>query len=463
MPFPVSVDMLILGGVLLTMDSQRRIYSNGALAIKDGRIMAVGQSDELTCTYQAPRVLDAKGGVVQPGFVDCHVHLSQQLGRGTIPDIWPEEREHEQWFPYWTHMTEDDARSSAMLACIEMVRNGTTTFCDSGGRFQGGLNAAVVEHVGLRGMIAEVCWDISPYPEVAVGDTDECLARLERLVQALPRREGARAWAGVGMSGMGACSDRLLVEGKKLADRYGVPMDMHQSFGPADVAKYKAHTGGKPAVEHFADLGILGSNLQLVHMIYTEESEIPLLAESGTNVAHCPAASTRVAMGVSRVGRFPEMVATGVNVTLGSDSGNYSDFFDVGRQAYLVATIHREARGQMPTISAEQALEMATINGARALGLADEIGSLEAGKRADVVIHSRRRPEWHPGLDPVNSLIYSAQSTGVDTVIVGGEIILEGGEFTRVNEEEEYGRIDRAARALYERMGYRIPHRWPVV
>jgi 5-methylthioadenosine/S-adenosylhomocysteine deaminase len=463
MPFPVSVDTLILGGVLITMDPQRRIFSNGALAITDGRIVAVGQSDELAGAYQARRVLDTRGGLVQPGFIDCHVHLSQQLGRGAIPDIWPEEREHEQWHPYWTHMTEDDARASAMLACLEMVCNGTTTFCDSGGRFRGELNASVVEQVGLRGMISEVCWDRPPYPDVSVGDTDACLERLERLVTALPRRAGARAWAGVGMAGMGACSDRLLVEGKKLADRYGVAMDMHQSFGPADVAKYREHTGGKPAVEHFADLGILGPNLQLVHMIYTEESEIPLLAEGGVSVAHCPAASTRVAMGVSRVGRFPEMLAAGVNVTLGSDSGNYSDFFDVGRQAYLAATIHREARGQMPTISAEQALEMATIHGARALGLGDEIGSLEAGKRADVVIHSRRRPEWHPGLDPVNSLIYSAQSAGVDTVLVEGEIILEHGEFTRVNAEDEYRRIDRAARALYERMGYRIPHRWPVI
>jgi 5-methylthioadenosine/S-adenosylhomocysteine deaminase len=240
-------------------------------------------------------------------------------------------------------------------------------------------------------------------------------------------------------------------------------MDMHQSFGPGDVARYREHTGGKPAVEYLADLGVLGGNLQLVHMIYTEETEIALLARSGTNVVHCPAASTRVGMGVSRVGRFPEMVAHGVNVALGSDSGNYSDFFDVGRQAYLAATLHREARGTMPTISAEQALEMATLNGAKALGLGDQVGSLEPGKKADIVIHAYRRPEWRPGLDVINSLIYGAQSVGVDTVLVDGEIILEGGRFTRVDEEHEYREIDRAARALYERMGFRTQHRWPVI
>jgi cytosine/adenosine deaminase-related metal-dependent hydrolase len=422
----------------------------------------VGQSGDLERTHVAQRAIDARGGVVQPGFIDCHVHLSQHLGRGTIPDYWPEEKEHEQWLPYWTQMTEDDAYCSAMLACLEMVCNGTTTFCDNGGRFNGELNASVAEKVGLRGFVSEVCWDIPPHPAVAVGDADVCLARLERLLGALPATPESRVWAGVGMAGMGLCSDRLLVEGKKLADHYGVVMDLHQSFGPGDVARYREHAGGKPAVEHLADLGILGANLQLVHMIYTEDSEVALLASTGTNVVHCPAASTRVGMGVSHVGRFPEMVARGVNVALGSDSGNYSDFFDIGRQAYLAATLHREARGEMPTISAEQVLEMATINGAKSLGLADRIGSLEPGKKADIVVHTYRRPEWRPGLDVINSLIYSAQSVGVDTVIVDGEIILEGGRFTRVDEEAEYHQIDRAARALYERMGFAIQNRWPV-
>ena len=458
-----QVDLIITNGPVITLDVQRRIYSNGAVAVRGNRIVAVGHSADLAGAYAAERVLDARGGVIQPGFIDCHVHLSQHLGRGTIPDLWPEEREHDQWLPYWTHMTEQDAGCSAMLACLEMVRNGTTTFCDSGGRYRGELNASAAEKVGLRGIVSEVCWDIPPHPQVAVGDTDECLARLERLVQALPLTSESRVWAGVGMAGMGKCSDRLLVEGKELADQYGVTMDMHQSFGPGDVAHYREHAGGKAAVEHLASLGILGSNLQLVHMIYTEEAEVQLLAETGTNVVHCPAASTRVGMGVSRVGRFPEMLDRGVNVALGSDSGNYSDFFDVGRQAYLAATIHREARGDMPTVSAEQAIEMATINGARSLGIADQIGSLEPGKKADIIAHAYRRPEWRPGLDVVNSLVYSAQSVGVDTVIVDGQIILESGQFTRVDEEAEYRRIDRAARALYERMGFRIQNRWPVL
>ena len=459
----LHLDLIITNGTVITVDAQRRIYSNGAVAIHGNRIVAVGHSADLAQTYEAERVIDVRAGVVQPGFVDCHVHLSQHLGRGTIPDLWPEEREHDQWLPYWINMTEEDARCSATLACLEMARNGTTTFCDSGGRFQGELNAAAAEKVGLRGIVAETCWDLPPHPEVSVGNTDECLARLERLLRALPLTAESRVWAGVSMAGAGMCSDRLLVEGKRLAERYGVIMDMHQSFGPADVAKYREHAGGQPAVVYLDRLGVLGSNLQLVHMIYAEDAEVELLADTHTSAVHCPAASTRVAMGVSHQGLFPEMVAQGVNVALGSDSGNYSDFFDVGRQAYLAATIHREARGEMPTISAEQAMEMATINGARSLGLGDQIGSLEAGKRADIVVHSYRRPEWRPGLDVMNSLIYSAQSVAVDTVVVDGRIVLQGSRFTRVDEEAEYAQIDRAAKALYERMGFGPQNRWPVL
>ncbi|MBM3279084.1 MAG: amidohydrolase [Candidatus Handelsmanbacteria bacterium] len=457
------IDLLITRGVVLTLDPQRRIFADGAVAVQDGRILAVGQHADLEAQYAPRRTIDARGGVVQPGFIDCHVHLSQHLGRGTIPDLWPESREHEQWLPYWTQITQEEARSSALLACMEMVRNGTTCFCDNGGRFAGELNAEVIEEVGLRGILSEVCWDQPPHPSVAVGDTEACLRRLERLARAFPKRPEARVWAAVSMAGMGMCSDRLLVEGKALADELSAFMDMHQSFGPEDVARYREHANGKSAVAHLAGLDVLGPNLQLVHMVHTFPDEIPLLATSGTSVVHCPAASARMGMGVSRTGRVSELMRAGVNLALGSDSGNYSDFFDVGRQLYLTAVLHREARGEQPCISAEQVLEMATRNGARALGVEQWTGSLEPGKQADLVIHDYGRPEWRPGLDPVTSLVYSAQSTGVDTVIVSGRIILEDGRFPHLDEERLYYQIDQTARALHGRMGWIPQHRWPVL
>lgn len=349
---------------------------------------------------------------------------------------------------------------SALLACMEMVRNGTTTFCDSGARFSARLNASAANKVGMRGTVSEVCWDNPPHPDVGVGNTDQCVARLETMISELPSSPDSLTCANVGISGMGRCSDELVVRAKDIADAHGLTMSMHLSFSPAEKAD-DAHRETTP-VAHLAELGVLDTNLALVHMIFTEEPEIPFLVSSGTNVVHCPAASARVGVGVSRIGMFPEMVAQGVNVSLGSDSGNYSDSFDVGRQAYLTSMMHRDTRRDVSALSAEQVLEMATVNGARTMGMTEQIGSLEVGKRADIVMHTRKRPEWHPGLDVVTSFVYSAQCTGVDTVLVDGDVVLERGVFTGVDEDAEYTRIDRAARELYQRMGYRLQDRWPV-
>ena len=436
------------------MDEQRRIVADGSIAIRDGRITAVGETADISRSCRPARTIDAHGGVVQPGFIDCHVHLTLHLGRGSIPDSWPAEREHEQWLPYWTNLTVEEANCAATLACMEMARNGTTTFCDQSGRFPEALTAKAVASVGLKAVLTRATWDFSPYPEVAMGNAADCVDRIERSLLELPRHADSQIWGGVGLAGMGSCSDELIQQAKRLADEHGTIMSMHQSFGPQDVAKYQKLTGGKSAVAHLNELGALGANLQLIHMIHTEETEVDILAETLTNVVHCPSASLRAAMGASHVGRFPEMIERGVNVALGSDAGTYSDYFDIGRQAYLAATLHQEAKQRVPMISAHKALEMATLDGAKSLGILAETGSIEVGKRADIVVHSHRRPEWHPGHNVVNGLIFAAQSTGVDTVLVDGEPILEGGIFTRIDEEIEYERIDRAAKNLFERIGF---------
>ena len=462
-PQPTDVDLLFLNGVVVTMDRDRRILADGAVAVHRDRIVGVGRSSELRRAFRARRSIDMGGGVLQPGFVDSHVHLSQHLGRGSIPDTWPELREHDHWLPYWLNMTEEDAYLSALLACLEMVHNGTTTFCDMGGRFEAEISARAARDVGLRGLVSEICWDLPPYPEVSVGDTDACLERLDRLARRFPVDADNLLRGGFGLAGMGQCSDELLQRAKALANDHGAVLYLHQSFGDPDVATYREATGGVLAVEHLDGLGVLDSNTALVHMNRVEESELELLRLRRSSVVHCPSASTRVGMRSSVAGQFPEMVQSGINVALGSDSGNYSDFFDIGREAYLAATIHREARGVMPTISAEQALEMATINGASALGVGIEVGSIDVGKKADLVLHRYARPEWRPGGRTVNNLIYSAQSVGVDLVTINGAIVLENGHSTLVDEAAAYRAIDAAAKSLSQRMGFRPEQPWPVV
>jgi 5-methylthioadenosine/S-adenosylhomocysteine deaminase len=458
---PRRVDLIITAGLVITVDSTRRSLRDASIVVDHGVIQAVDSAAAIEGQYSARKTLDARGDVVTPGLIDGHVHLSHHLMRTSIPDAWPESREHDVWLPYWRNLTEDDAYHSAMLACLEMVRNGTTSFCDMSGRYTAEIQAAAAEAVGMRGIVSETCWDRPPVPEVGVGDTDRCVERLESVIKRFPRTPDRRIWAAVGMSGMGKCSDALVSAGSDLARRSGLVFYMHQSFGKADTNTFRESSGGRLPTEHLAELGVLGPELQLVHMIRTERPEVDLLAREHVNVVHCPGASMRWGMGASR-GHFPEMVAAGVNVSLGSDSGNYSDFFDIGRQAYLAATMHREARGVTPTITAEQAFEMATINGARTLGIEDMVGSIEVGKRADLVVHDGSRPSWHPVHDPAASFVYAAQTSGVRDVVIDGEVVLDHGQFTRLDAASALAAIDDAARDLFGRMDLALPHPWPI-
>jgi cytosine/adenosine deaminase-related metal-dependent hydrolase len=458
-PTPVGdVDLLLLNGTLLTM-SDPLLIEDGAIAIKDGRIVEIASTGSLSSAYPSATRLDARGGVVHPGFVDAHVHLTHHLGRSTIPDEWPEEDEALQVFPYWKAMEPDDSYVASLVACLEMVKNGTTTFSDMSGRDAAELRQAAASEVGMRGAISELCWDIPPDPALAMGTTEECLEVLEALVARMPRSADGRTWGAVNLSGMGKASDALLAGAKHIARDNGLTMAIHQSFAPADVDAYRAEKG-VTAVEHLESLEILGPDLTLVHMNHCEPREVEILAATRTNVVHCPGASVKAGVGASKVGRFPEMLGAGVNVALGSDSGNYADSFDVSRQAYLAATIHREARQHRPIISSIQALQMATTNGARALGIADEVGRLAVGMRADIVIHEADDVLWSPFLNVPNLLVYSAQSRTVDTVLINGEVVLKDGRSPRVDEAEIVHRAKECARRIYERMDWAAGPAW---
>src|SRR5690606_17769141 len=274
-----AVDLLVVKGCIITVDPDRRMIEDGAVAVAAGRIVAVGATDEITARYpHASTIIDARGGVVTPGFVEGHVHLSQHLGRTSIPDTWQESREHEQWLPYWLKMTPQDAETSATLAAMEMVRNGTTGFSDMSGRFLGETQAAATERVGIRGMVSETVWDVPPHESVATGDTDQCLASIERLLTAFPKSSSRLSWAGVGLAGMGSASDALLLGARELARSHGVTFYLHQSFADADTLAYTELAGGKTAVEHLADQGLLGRDVHLVHMIKNSPVEIGILA-----------------------------------------------------------------------------------------------------------------------------------------------------------------------------------------
>ena len=454
-----KVDLLLRHGQIVTMDAQRRILVDGAIAIQDGRIVAVGPDSEVAQSVKASQVRQLGGALVHPGFVDAHVHTGMDIIRGLMGDSSPDWTAVEG--PFLTSRTPEDEYLSALLACMEMVANGATTYSDTGSSSDLDATVKAIEVVGMRGIPGHYIADISGELEGSDTATQKCLERLADQLQRFPFHAGGRVRCAVTLGGMNTASDRLLVEAKALADRHRVPMIMHQSWSEEEVAEAQSRYGKRP-VEHLADLGILAPNLTLIHMIHVDEREVELVAESGACVVHCPGAAIRRAMGAIRVGRFPEMLLAGVPVALGSDG--HSGKHDIPRQAYLAATLHREFRGAVPVIAAETALEMATLHGARVLGMQDEVGSLEVSKRADLVIHQLDRPELRPRFrDPVSNLVLYALSRTVDTVFVDGEIILDGGKFVRFDAQAAYAQLDSRAAALEEKIGVRDATAWPLI
>ena len=357
----------------------------------------------------------------------------------------------------------DGDYAGTLLSSMEMIRNGTTTFCDTGSSRILERTAQAIEQVGIRGIPGHLIFDVLAEPDMEplVTSTEEALARIERQVAAYPFKGPGRVWCAVTLSGMGVSTDRLLRLAHALAAEQSVPMVMHQSWGAGEV-KASLEQFGKRPLFHLEDLGILGPNLTLVHMIQLDDAEVDLVARTGTRVVHCPNASFRRGKGAIRVGRFPELVAAGATVALGSDGMGGKR--DMARQMHLAATAQREVRDQYPIFTGEQVLEMATLGGARALSLEDEIGSLEVGKRADVVIHTVDRPEAHPRwADPVDSLVFYGQTASVDTVLVDGETVLENGRFTRFDASEAYRTIDAEAERFENLLGRRAFATWPIV
>jgi cytosine/adenosine deaminase-related metal-dependent hydrolase len=238
-------------------------------------------------------------------------------------------------------------------------------------------------------------------------------------------------------------------------------MVIHQSWGVEEVEASMAARRRRP-VEHLSDLGLLSPRTTLVHMIHLDEREAQLVVDSGCAVVHCPSASMRRGVGAIRAGRFPELRRSGVAVALGSDG--FSGKRDVLRQAYLAGVTFREVRDEAPVFTGEDVLEMATLDGARALGVADELGSLEPGKRADLVIHTTDRPEAHPRyLDPVDRLVFYGGSATVGQVLIGGEVVFDAGAFTRFDAGALYAQIDEIARVLERRLGADAFTNWPLV
>jgi cytosine/adenosine deaminase-related metal-dependent hydrolase len=371
------------------------------------------------------------------------------------------------FLPYLNAVDDEGEHASALLACWEMIGNGTTCFLEAGTAHSPAAVADAAEAVGIRALVADPwLWDAvdtaDGYSPLALERGPASTRRsLDLLGTELSRNKDPEALVRghIAIQGMGTASDELEQAAKAAADAAGTVLNQHQSYYHVDAETDDRRHGRHPLV-HLEDIGVLGDNCVFAHMNIIRDDEIRPIVDSKMSVAWCPAASMLWGVGRPQHRRHAELVRQGVNVALGSDSSNWSNRFDLGLQGYLAVLSARDKAGNRETLVAEDALEMATINGAKAVGLAHQIGSLEPGKRADLVVRANDVPEAFPTTNPIAQIVYSAGAKTVHTVIIDGQVVLEGRQPTRIHPSDVFGKVQASSTRVFDRMGYRFETKW---
>jgi 5-methylthioadenosine/S-adenosylhomocysteine deaminase len=452
---------LVVGRDVITMNARREIVRDGAVAVVGGEIVAVDKAAELRRRYPGARELGDPDAVVTPGFVNAHHHLTgDRLVRSAIPDeLAPGESIFTWAVPVHAHHSPDDDELSATLAAAEQVEQGFTTIVEAGAVAHPDRVAAGLRRVGVRATVGTWGWDVDDAPYAA--PAAEVLARQTDVVERYADDPLVTGW--VTLVGHDLMSDELLTGASELARARGVGITFHISPHGGDAAAYLQRTGVRPLV-HFERLGALGPHVLLAHAVHLDDDEADVVLRTRAAIAYTPWAYLRLGQGVSAAGRHAALSLAGGRIALGCDSENAGDAVDPLRVIALAAGIAKDQVSDPTRFGAHAAFEWATIAGAEAIGMADRIGSLEVGKRADVVVHDTSSLVWAPrSADPVLQLVWAGSGTAVREVLVDGRLVVRDGRGTAVDHAALRVEAATAAPALLERAGIRPPSRWPIV
>jgi len=467
MTAPRNCDLIIKNGCLLTMDERRAIIPRGAMAVAGHTIAAAGPEKDILRDWQSKNVIDAKGAIVHPGYVDAHLHVNAQTCRGFFRgDASKGGAVGPNYADWKATLTAEDENAAAGLAGVEMLRHGITTFVEPGSAFEPDAVAAATQAIGIRCTLAEpYLWDTTDTMDVIPGlaskslfarvppERDRCLKLLGSQLFRNRDKDGI-VHGHVALYGEGTASDELYVAAKKLADREGVILNNHVGFD-LDLAAAMERVWGKPRFIHLAEIGVLGPNTTFVHMNLIRDEEVEPIIKSRLSIVWCPLAYVSRGTPLRQPTRIPEMKKRGVNVALGTDSARQSSAGDAGFLALQLAG------GAGHAMVSEDIFEMMTVGGARAAGLQHLIGSLEPGKRADIVIRSTHAAELMPSIDPVHQLVTVGHGANADTVLVNGRIVLREGRATLVDEADVFAKAQASVHRIISRLGLSLPGLWP--
>ena len=413
------------------MNDARTVVRDGAVAIADDRIVAVGSWADVREAHPDAEVVGDGTGIVTPGYVNAHQHLTgDRLVQSCIPDAIDSQEAIFGWaVPVHSNHTGDDDELSATLGALAAVANGITCTVEAGTVAHPDRVAAGIRAVGMRATLGQWGWDAEGVP--FGGTADEVLARQAAQLDAMPAGELVEGW--VTLVGHDLMSDELLVGASELARSRGVGLTFHISPHGGDPTSYLERTGRRP-LDHFASLGALGPHVLLAHAVHLDGRELDLALEHDVAIASCPWAYLRLAQGFVLHQRHGEFVARGGRLALGCDAENAGDAVDVLRAGALLVGVVRDTALDPFVMTAHDALALATIGGARAIGKGDRIGSIEVGKQADLVVHDTRGPQFTPrATDPVRQLVWASDGRSVQHVWVAGRQVVRDGRCTTVD------------------------------
>ncbi|MEM6682696.1 MAG: amidohydrolase family protein, partial [Pseudomonadota bacterium] len=387
----------------------------------------------------------------------------EPITRGYVPDDTPFEENVFKWLcPLYAVQNAAEETVSGKLASIEMLRSGTTSFLEAGTiNYLDDVLEGLVE-VGIRGRVGKWAWDLPPEPSTYRQTTDQAIATLERQLEAHKSHDNGRIGAWSILVGHTTCSAPLWTAAKELAVKHDTGLGFHMSPAKMDADGFIAEYGQRP-LERLFDQEILDDRCAMTHCVHLSDHEIDLVTQTGASIVHCPTTALKVSYGVTQIGKFPEMAQQGINLAIGTDGNNASNYSDLMRATYLVAGLFKDARTDPQMFPAEMAYEMATLNGAKALRMENEIGALRPGFKADMVLHDTDRPEWRPLLNVMNQLVWSADGRGVHTVLVDGKIVVEDGRCQTIDEDKLWHDAQQMGEAITARSGLPDEAKFPTI
>lgn len=430
-----QIDLIVFGDYVISMDAESSVYADGAVAVDDGVILAIGTAKEITDEYSAAETLAGDGRIVMPGLINGHSHAAMTILRGVADDLGLMDWLNNYIFPAEVQFVDPElVRIGTELACWEMIRGGTTTFVDM--YYYPDTIASVVDSCGMRALISSTVIDQrSPDAENAADSIQKGIGFIERW-----KDKNSRITPIFGPHANYTLNAEQLQATRAAANAHGVGISIHMSESPFEL-QYSKDTFGATSVEFYESIRFFDGHTIAAHMVWPTEAEIAILAERQVGVIHNPTSNMKIASGISPVS---QMLEAGVRMGLGTDGAASNNDLDMWEEMRLAALLQKVDRMDPTVMSAATVLNMATHGGAIAIGLGDTIGSLEAGKRADLIQVSFNDVHHIPTYDVISHLVYVTDEQDVATVVVDGNVLMKDGEMLTI----DTGRLTAEAKAL---------------